>query len=69
MDDRVKQFQAVWDQLDRTTKKDIKLSIAMYEKFDSFDLALFPMIRSLEHEMNQNFFIPFHNSKVYRDGS
>lgn len=65
MSDKVEQFQAIWDRLDRTTKKDIKMSIAMFEKFDSFDLALFPMIRSLEHEMNQNFFIPFHNSKAY----
>lgn len=66
-DDRLKLFECVWNKLDKTSKKDIKLSLSMFELFDSFDLAMFPMIRSLEHEMNENFFIPFHNSKYYRD--
>ena len=66
MDEKVKQFKEIWDQLDKTTKKDIKVSFSMFEKFDSFDLALFPMLRSLEHEMNQNFFIPFHSSTIYQ---
>ena len=66
-DDRLKVFERVWNKLDKTTRKDIKLSISMFELFDSFDLAMFPMIRSLEHEMNENFFIPFHYSKYYSE--
>lgn len=67
MDDKVEGFKTVWEKLDQSTKKDIKLSISMFEKFESFDLAVFPMIRSLEHEFARNYFIPFHYSKQYKD--
>ena len=67
LDDKVKQFQIIWNKLDKTTKKDIKLSVVMFERFDSFDLAMFPMIRSLEHEISQNIFIPFYQSKEYKN--
>ena len=67
LDNKVEQFKSVWDKLDESTKKDIKLSISMFEQFESFDLALFPMIRSLEHEFARNFFEPFQCSKYYKN--
>ena len=67
MEDKVAGFRTVWDKLDKSTKKDIKLSISMFENFESFDLAVFPMIRSLEHEFARNFFIPFQYSRQYKD--
>lgn len=39
----------------------------MFENFESFDLALFPMIRSLEHEFSRNFFEPFQDSENYKN--
>ena len=65
LEDKVDNFKTVWNKLDDITKKDIKLSISMFENFDSFDLALFPMIRSLEYEFARNFFAPFHSSEIY----
>ena len=65
MNSKVEKFKVIWEKLDDSTKKDIKISISMFERFESFDLALFPMIRSLEHEFDRNFFSPFHCSKAY----
>lgn len=67
MEDKVDKFREIWDKLDNNTKKDIKLSISMFENFESFDLALFPMIRSLEHEFARNYFAPFQSSRVYKN--
>lgn len=39
----------------------------MFKNFESFDLALFPMIRSLEHEFSRNFFEPFQDSENYKN--
>lgn len=67
MDNNVERFKKIWTKLDRSTKKDLKLSISMFENFESFDLALFPMIRSLEHEFSRNFFEPFQDSENYKN--
>ena len=67
IDDRVESFKDIWEKLDVSTKKDIKISITMFENFESFDLALFPMIRSLEHEFARNYFDPFHDSKNFKE--
>jgi hypothetical protein len=65
MDSKVANFKDIWNRLDGCTKKDIKVAISMFENFESFDLALFPLIRSLEHEFDRNFFEPFRHSKEY----
>lgn len=58
-------FKDIWDKLSDSTKKDIKQSITMFQKFDSIDLAIFPLLRSLEHEFIINFIQPFHQSSYY----
>lgn len=63
----VYKFSNIWDKLDDATKKDIKTSLDAFETLNSFDIALFPMIRSLEHEFNINFFEPFHTSQAYKN--
>lgn len=65
IDSRSENFKVIWSRLDPCTKKDIKLANSMFEKFESFDLALFPLVRSLEHEFDLNFFAPFRRSKEY----
>ena len=64
---KVENFEKIWEKLSESTRKDIKLSISMFETFQSYDLALFPMIRSLENEFARNFFLPFYNSQSYKN--
>ena len=64
---KVENFKKIWEKLSEGTRKDIKVSIAMFETFQSYDLALFPMIRSLEYEFDRNFFTPFHSSQSYKN--
>ncbi|QNU66018.1 hypothetical protein EHE19_014155 [Ruminiclostridium herbifermentans] len=67
MSDKVKKFEKLWNDIDENSRKDIKLSISIFEKFKSFDLAIFPMIRSLEHEFVRHIFEPFYNSQEYKN--
>lgn len=69
LDSNVLSFKNIWDRLSTSTKKDLKISLSMFEQYQSVDLALFPMIRSLEHELARNFFEPFHRSKLYQEAN
>lgn len=66
-ENKLERFKSIWTKLSDSTKKDIKQSITMFEQFDSIDLAIFPLLRSLEHELVRNYFQPFHQSSFYLD--
>ena len=48
------------------SKKDLITSFVLKNNYISFDLALLPLLRSLEREIINNIFIPFWNSNVYK---
>lgn len=59
-------FEDIWDKLSDESKKDIYSSITLFNSFNSaVDLAILPLIRSLEREFSIHFFDPFKNSKHY----
>lgn len=56
----------IWEKFAPITQKDIKTSLAVYEKLRTPDIASFLFISSLEREMNLNFFEPFKKSPTYK---
>ena len=56
----------IWEKFAPITQKDIKTSLAIYEKLRTPDIASFLFVSSLEREMNLNFFEPFKKSSVYK---
>lgn len=63
----VENLKSIWEKLDRSTREGIKLSFSMFKQFEQFDIAIFPMIRGLEHEFDRNFFTPFHQNMCYKN--
>lgn len=56
----------IWEKFAPITQKDIKTSLAIYEKLKTPDIASFLFVSSLEREMNLNFFEPFKKSPGYK---
>ena len=56
----------IWEKFAPITQKDIKTSLAIYEKLRTPDIASFLFVSSLEREMNLNFFEPFKKSPGYK---
>lgn len=64
-EENLNKFKSIWNKISPSTKKDIKQSVKLYEDFKSVDLAILPLMRSLEYEFSRNFIQPFHESPYY----
>ena len=62
---RLKNFQVFWFKISKETQNDIIKSISVYETTNSYDLALLPLLRSIEREFKDHIFIPFKQTNNY----
>ena len=56
----------IWERFSPATQKDIRTSLALYEKMKTPDLAALVFVSSLEREMKRNFFEPFKESAAFK---
>ena len=65
-DKEIQLLKDIWDYLSNETKKDINASWLMYSEHQMFDLAVLPLLRSLEREFKNHIIKPYYSSVEYK---
>lgn len=62
----IKGFENIWDQISEETRLDIYQSINLFDLMHDTEFSILALLRSIERELELNFFMPFRKSAKFK---